>query len=60
MDNLIKKETFWIYPEVQYPTNRSSAKTKQRKQRRGNCHETKRISFSRAEDNLLLSTTERA
>lgn len=27
MDNLIKKETFWIYPEVQYPTNRSSAKT---------------------------------
>lgn len=31
MDNLIKKETFWIYPEVQYPTNRSSAKTEQRK-----------------------------
>ena len=60
MDNLIKKEIFWSYPEVQYPTNMSFTKTEQRKQRRGNCHEEKKVSFSRAEDNLLLSITGRA
>ena len=58
MGNLIKKkETFWIYPEVQYPTNMSFTKTEQRKQRRANCHEEKMITFSRAVDNLLLSIT---
>lgn len=45
MNNLIKKETFWIYPEVQYPTNMSFT-DRTEKTGEGNCHEEKRITFS--------------